>query len=441
MHTISKIYFLLLVFFIGGCSGASDYLGFTEKEVPLEGKRISIVDTEEKLYLDKNSEVIEVTLPAARIITEWPQRDMNSTNMVGHAMATLDMKDIWSVGLGTGDGDETRILSQPVIMDGFVYTLDAHTTLRAYNINEGRLAWLNNLRPDNESKSASIGGGIAVNSNLVIVSTAYGYLIALSKDNGKLVWQFYTGAPIRSAPTIFNNRVFVVLVDNKTLAINVENGGLIWRHEGNPELATLMTAASPAVDEEIVVTPYSNGEVVALRADSGVVAWSHNLVEEGRIDSSALLTDIDAGPVISQGKIYVASAVGKLVAIERRSGLRLWDRNIKIVETPAVIGNFIFLINLDGEVVCINNRDGGLVWITSLKEKIGNFSKGRWLGPIVVDEKLVIAGGDRRLIVLDAKNGSILSNIGIKNNPASSPIIVGDNIFIYTRNAELLSLR
>ena len=441
MHIILNIFFLVIVFFITSCSQTSDYLGFTQDEDPLEGKRIAIVDSEEKIYLDSNSDVIDVKLPEAKIVTEWSQRDMNSANLLGHAMATLNMTEKWSANLGKGDDDETRILAQPVVKDGFAYVLDAHTVLRVVNVDEGKLVWSKDLKPKSESQSASIGGGVAITSNLLLVSTAYGQLIALSKSSGEIKWEFVADAPIRSAPTIQNNRVFVVLVDNKTLAIDLDDGRLIWRHEGNPELATLMTAASPAVDEEIIVTPYSNGEVVALRAESGVVAWSHNLVEEGRIDSSAQLTDIDAGPVISQGKIFVASAVGKLVAIEKRSGLRLWDKNIKIVETPAVIGSFIFLINLDAQVICINSQDGRLVWITSLNEEIGNQSKGRWLGPIIVDEKLIIAGGDRRLLVLDAKNGSILSNNGIRHNPASSPIIVGTNMFLYMRNAELLALR
>ena len=65
--------------------------------------------------------------------------------------------------------------------------------------------------------------------------------------------------------------------DGRTVALAGHDGAELWVHRGLPERASLLIGASPALDGDVVVVPYSSGELVALRVASGTGAWSDSL--------------------------------------------------------------------------------------------------------------------------------------------------------------------
>ena len=52
-------------------------------------------------------------------------------------------------------------------------------------------------------------------------------------------------------------------------ALDAETGAVDWTHTGIEETAGLIGSASPTVDGDIVIVPYSSGEIFALRAQNG----------------------------------------------------------------------------------------------------------------------------------------------------------------------------
>src|SRR3546814_4596588 len=107
---------------------------------------------------------------------------------------------------------------------------------------------------------------------------------------------------MRAAPTVAGWGVFVVSIYNHLTALNAETGEKLWSHTGFSEPAGLLGGASPAVEGDIVVVPYSSGEIFALRVENGRVVWSDNLTAVRRVDALSSLADIRGGPVIEDRK-------------------------------------------------------------------------------------------------------------------------------------------
>ena len=50
------------------------------------------------------------------------------------------------------------------------------------------------------------------------------------------------------------------LLSNKLYVLNADDGGLLWQHQGIFNNTTLIDSPKVAVDENIVIVPYSNGD-------------------------------------------------------------------------------------------------------------------------------------------------------------------------------------
>src|SRR5260370_42205025 len=88
-------------------------------------------------------------------------------------------------------------------------------------------------------------------------------MVGLDAKTGKEVWGQGVIAPLRSAPTVSDGRVFAITVDNQLEVIAASDGRKLWSHTGTPESAGLLGGASPAVEGDGVVGAYSSGEVLA----------------------------------------------------------------------------------------------------------------------------------------------------------------------------------
>ena len=100
-------------------------------------------------------------------------------------------------------------------------------------------------------------------------STGYAQVLALDPADGKVIWRSGVGAPVRSAPTVADGRVFAVTVENELVVLAADDGRRLWTHNGIPETAGLLGGASPAVEGEVVVAAYSSGEIFALTVETG----------------------------------------------------------------------------------------------------------------------------------------------------------------------------
>ena len=75
---------------------------------------------------------------------------------------------------------------------------------------------------------------IIVGETVLFGSSADDKLYALDAFTGEVRWTFFTEAPIRCAPTAWEDRVFVGSDDGTLYAISLDEGTLLWSHRGGP---------------------------------------------------------------------------------------------------------------------------------------------------------------------------------------------------------------
>ena len=414
-----------------------------EEEVRLPGERISVLMHERALKPDPKVADAKILLPQPSVNASWPQSGGYANHAMHHIAVGEVLKPFWTADIGEGADDDTRIVGAPIVAGGRVFAMDAETTVSAFDAKTGKLLWEAELTPDDED-DGHISGGIAYGGGRVFVATGFAQVIALDAGDGSEIWRQNVGSPLRSAPTVRGGRVFVVTVDNKLHALDAVHGGSLWTHTGITEVASLLGGGSPAVDGGVVVVPYSSGELVALKVENGRLLWADSLASARRSAAVSTLSHIRGRPVIDRGRVFALSTGGLMVAIDLRTGRRIWDREIGGLESPWVVGDYLFVLSNISELVCLSRRDGRIHWVRALPRYEDEEDKEDpivWSGPILAGDRLILAGSHGAVLSVSPYTGKILGSEEMADGIPVAPVAADRSVYFLTDDAELLAYR
>ena len=434
---------LLVASLLVAACDVPEWLAFDSEPSPLPGERVSILSLQGELAPDPLIQDVAIRLPPPRANAAWPQ----AGGAPGHAMQHLELSDrpqlAWRRKVGTGSEGYRRLLASPVAAGGRVFTLDARADVAAVDAATGRLLWQVPLQPPDEEYGA-IGGGLAHEGDVLYATTGFGEVAALDAESGRVLWRRNLGAPVRAPPTVGGGRVFAITVQNRTYALARDDGRPLWQHEGLPEDAGLMGAASAAVAGGIVVAPYSSGEVHALRADNGRAVWSDLLTRTGAAALHATFSSIAGAPVVVGDQVYAIGNAGRMAAMNLRTGARAWDRAIGGAQMPWVAGDFIYLVTSEADLVCLSRGDGRIRWVSPLQRYEDPGSREgpiRWNGPLLAGDRLVLVSSDGRALTVSPYTGELLGTVPLPGGVHTRPIVADRSLYVLTDDAELLAIR
>lgn len=432
----------ILVFSLTGCS-----LFEGDKEAPrLEGERISVLELQKTLEPEDTALAAQgLVVPSVWRNEFWPQVGGYPNHAMQHLSLNPDrLERAWSASIGRGGSDDLPLVSQPVIVDDMIFALDSRAALSALSADDGKKLWDKELAPADE-RDPVIGGGVSYSRGVLFVTNGYDEVIALDYQNGEEVWRVDIPAPARAAPTIVNERVFVTTLDNRLVALSAADGAYLWDYSGISETTGLIGAASPAASQELVVPVFSSGEVFALRAENGSLSWSENLSSLRRYAGLSALSDIRGLPVIDKGLVIVISMSGKMVAIDERSGRRIWQREIGGAETPWVAGNHLFVLSSENELVALGRDNGVISWVTQLAryKKENDKSSGSvvWTGPVLAGGRLILAGTSGRVIEVNPENGQVIREWSLGRTVTIPPVVADETLYFLANDGTLMAYK
>jgi outer membrane protein assembly factor BamB len=322
--------------------------------------------------------------------------------------------------------------------------LDADAQVHAIDADTGRNIWRHSVRRQGEARRSGFGGGVASAGDRVIVTTGFGDVIALNAEDGEELWRRDIGVPIRNAPTVMAGRAFVVTTDNQLLAVDTSNGEVLWNQRAFQESAGLLAATSAAATNDVVIAPFTSGELDAVRIQTGSMAWTDQLTRTGNFTPLANINAIAARPVIVDGRVYAISHSGRFVSIDLRTGERIWTANVGSTQTPWIAGNFAFVVTLDAQLVCISTRDGRVRWITQLKEwRNENRESGaiQYVGPVLISDRLVVISSRGKLEEYSPETGEFIDSHNVGGHVSLPPIVANNTLYVTTDGANLVAFR
>jgi outer membrane protein assembly factor BamB len=174
-------------------------------------------------------------------------------------------------------------------------------------------------------------------------------------------------------------------------------------------------------------------------------------------------------PIVMNGRVYFINGVGegvneqeRVMCLDAESGKFLWEHKFNVFLTDIVsdrvgwssvvgdpeTGN-IYAHGVQGMLLCLNGKDGKVVWQHSLGEEYGRVSGygGRVTSPTIDEDRLIVgmvnsswgeyARGMTRFVAFDKKTGEILwwteTGHQVRNTYYSNPVVAvvnGERIMI-----------
>ena len=182
---------------------------------------------------------------------------------------------------------------------------------------------------------------IAAHGLVLFGSSADHKLYALDLATGVEQWSFFTGAPIRFAPAVEGQRVFVASDDGFVRCLDLAKGTLIWEFHGGPSrdmmfgnsqmMAKWAIRTGVGVEKGTVyfaagMWPSEGVYLYALRANDGTVVWQQletatRYQKQPHPGSFALLGVAPQGYVVGSDKqLFVPTGRNVPAAFDRGSG-------------------------------------------------------------------------------------------------------------------------
>ncbi len=425
--------------------GACGALKGGGKKTPVLGERIPILVSESDAKVDPAISGLDVLLPAATTNADWAQSGGNAEKSMGHLALGSSVARAWDVSIPAGSNRE-RLAAAPVISGGKLYVVDVNGSLHAYDANSGASLWTVPIAKDEKNKAARFGGGVSIDGGRAYASDGLGDIVAFDAGTGAEIWRQKPGPPLRGAPTVAGDQLYILSQDNQLFVLATADGKQVWTASGSLESQGVFGVAAPAVAQGTVVAGFSSGELNGYRFENGRALWGDALSRTSMSTSVSSLADIDADPVIDSGRVYAIGKGGRLASLDLGSGTRLWEQNFAGISTPYLVGEWLFVVTDESKVYCLQRTTGKVRWISQLRAfKVEKKKKKKnpltWYGPVLAGNRLVLTSSLGEIVFLSPSDGSVGQTIENKESFGLGPVVANNTLYVLDQRGRLTAYR
>ena len=201
----------------------------------------------------------------------------------------------------------------------------------------------------NEAKSVfdRVNHVVVSAGTLYFGSSADGKVYALDANTGRTRWVFYTGGPVRVAPTVYRGKLYVTSDDGRAYCLYAKTGKLRWQFKGAPKnqkvlghgkmislwpMRTGVLAADGVAYFTAGLFPSEGIYIFAVDADTGRLVWQNDSSEAMYIDHPHPICDGFSGVppqgpmVVTKEKLFIPTGRSVPAVFRREDGrFLLWE--------------------------------------------------------------------------------------------------------------------
>lgn len=438
----NKLTLPMAVLALTALSGCGIFKG-GDKKTPVLGDRVPILVAESGTEVDPALAEQPVLLPPAVANDAWTQPGGSASKSMGHLALADQPTRAWSVRI-PGGNTRVRLGAAPVVANGRLYVVDVDGAVHSIDAATGATVWRVPTAKGDGNAPARFGGGVSVEGDRLYATNGLGDVVALNVADGSEIWRAKPGGPLRGAPGVALGNVFVISQDNQLFALGANDGKTVWTQSGSLETQGVFGVAAPAVAQGTVVAGYSSGELNAYRYENGRTLWGDSLSPTSMSTSVSALADIDAEPVIDQGRVFAVGQGGRMVSLEIVSGQRLWEQNIAGISTPWIAGEWLFVVDNEGRMLAMARSTGRVRWIGNLgrwrNEKKKKGAVG-WVGPVLAGNRLWSLSSEGTVAAINPADGTVSARIETKGTFTLSPVVANNTLYTLSDEGELSAYR
>lgn len=348
---------------------------------------------------------------------------------------------VWQESIGDGVQHYFSRLT-PAIHNDVVYVANREGEVEALSLENGDTLWQTDVRenpafwPWETTESAKLSGGILQAYGKIFVGSEHGYLTALDRETGEIVWRKTMPGEVLAKPAAGDGLIFVNLGSGKLLAVHPDTGEERWSFEQEVPPLTLRGQSSPTVANGGVLLGLETGKLSVLISENGYSAWSAEIASPKGASEFERLVDVDTQALISGPYAYAIAYNGNLAAVDIRSGNVVWKREYSSYRDLSMDSQSIYVVDSDGVVYGLDKTSGIERWSQPAL-------RGWYLtGPTVAGQYLALGDQEGNLHWLDKETGELVSREDFDSSGFFiEPVVAGDKLILYTRDGEVSAVK
>jgi outer membrane protein assembly factor BamB len=386
---------------------------------------------------------VAVVLPPAQVNKDWTTAGGEPDKSLGHVALGDNPQRVWTAQIA-GSSNKERLAAAPVVGNGTLYVVDTNGAVNAFDAATGAKRWEYQLVVSKDLTNTRFGGGATYSNGVVYATSGAGDVVALDASTGAEKWRVKPAGPLRGSPTVEFNSVYAMTQDNQIIALDVTDGHTIWQDAAASGEQGVFGVAAPAAGQSTVIAGYSTGELIAYRYENGRVLWSDALARTSISTSVSTLTDVDADPIIDNGRVYALGQGGRMAAYELVTGQRIWELSLAGISTPVVACEWVFTLTSDARLLAIARATGRVRWLTQLDEYKNQKKKTNpifWTGPVLANNKLWIASSLGGVYSVDVTTGQPTLFTDLKSPVSEPPIVADKTLYILSDDGRINAFR
>jgi outer membrane protein assembly factor BamB len=245
------------------------------------------------------------------------------------------------------------------------------------------------------------------------------------------IWTADVGAPIWADAAVHEGRVFVGADDGRLHAIDAGTGRTSWTFDCGGAIR-----GPAAFDGDDVLVQSDNGLLHRIDGRTGTRRWQVRIADTPAVrlaigDPKGRYEFRASGVAIHDGRLFVATHEGRLLALRASSGERVWEFKAgdSITTTPAVTHGLVYVGSFDHHVYAVEETSGALAW----KYDTGDAATSD-VAP--AGDRVIVGSRSYDLESLDARRGRpAWKNYFWFSWVESSPIVVDDRVYVGSSDA------
>lgn len=333
---------------------------------------------------------------------------------------------LWSASIGEAD----RGRFEPFRDADSLYVADGRGRVSSLSLDGGMRRWRRDL-------DVRLSSGVGGHDGQLYVSDIDGVVHALNAETGESLWQTAASSEVL-VPVAANADVAVVRsADGRVVALDPADGEEQWTVSNTPPALTLNGYSQPRLLPGGVLVGLDDGRLLALNANNGKLIWESVIsVPSGRSEVERLV-DIDADIALGDAGIYLANYQGKAARVEPARGQIVWSVPLSAGSGIALREDRLVVIDEFDTIHLLETASGQILWSNDTMP-------GRRLSPPAFTDAGDIVVGDVEgfLHVLDSNTGEITGRIRLSDEPiVARPLGVDGSIIVQAVDGKIAAYR
>ena len=219
---------------------------------------------------------------------------------------------------------------------------DSQGTVSSMNAIDGNILWTKEL--DFLASGTSAGFGI------VVVSDTKGNVIALTQDQGTILWKSNVKGEVLSKAAVDAKLVIVKTNSGELIALDKDTGSIEWSYRSKLPLLTVRGSSSPVIIDDKIYTSFDNGRLGVFDLNSGFPLWDGAISYVRGVSELENLIDADSPPVVEGGLIFSTNYQGNLNIFDIAQQRSVWSYETSSFYSPVIIKGMLIIIEANSAI-------------------------------------------------------------------------------------------